>query len=162
MHERREIMSRKRTAKGARVIRTINRGSVKVALKLRKDTGMYYAKTRLRGRRTRTSLKTTSLEQAVELATELTEALAAEVDRIGDQTYSSATRHLTLGIAFDIFRAEGLPMHVGSNHWVNLDRAMRVAEAVLGRGMELREVDQVQLNRFKAARAEGGFMIAQL
>ena len=161
---------RKRARKGAKIIAALTApgGSTQVHVKKREDGRgwLYYAEYRhpTRGRR-RPSLQTDDLDEAKRRAAQIAEELAL-LDGTGpEEELARITQsRVELGTAFDAYREGRLPHFVNdgkpNGHWVNLDRVIRVAEAIWGRDQVVCEIGESHVDLFKATRAEGDFQVA--
>lgn len=161
---------KKRAKKGSKAVATISAGggAATVDVKEREDGRgwLYYAEYRHpeKGRQ-RPSLQTDDLEEAKRRALEIAEELVLLLEAgTGDELARISQRNVKLGQVFDEYRRARLPHFVREDgvptgHWVNMDRVIRVAEAIWGRDHLVCEIGITQVDDFKVRRTRGGFEI---
>lgn len=158
----------KRASKGSKVVHEVTSGEVVVHVKKRVDGRgwLFYAEFMhpTKGRQ-RPSLQTDDLEEAVRNAQEIADELALLIESGSVEHLATISQsRVTLGQVFDEYRREQLPNFIESEgspngHWVNMDRAIRVAEGIWGRDQVVCELGPSQVARLKAARLAGGVKI---
>ncbi len=160
---------KRRAPRGSRAVVTVTaaQGAVEVMVKERQDGrgSLFYAEYThpTKGRR-RQSLQTDDISLAKTRAQEIANELAVLLSHHPKADVSlQDLEDLRLGDLFAQFRAHRLPNFVKdgvpNGHWLNLDRTMRIAEAILGRNQVVSEIGQTEVDRFRRERAAGGFAI---
>ena len=163
-------VTKRRAKRGSKIVAsvTVADGAVRIDIKKRTDGRgyRYYAEypDPQTGKRRRPSLETDDLDEAKRNATELA-TWVAYMASLG--TIEELARHeqstIELGELCDAFRLVRMPKLIKggkpTDHFVNLDRTIRVVETVLGRETVVCEMDATELDDLIEARSEGGFKI---
>jgi len=168
-HKNGSRRKKKRARKGAKVVATVRagKGAPKVDIKKREDGRgwLYYAEYQhpTKGRQ-RPSLQTDVLDEAKRNAAEIAGELALLVGQgTSEDLARIAQSKVDLGTVFDAYRRERMPQFVKGGvpnpHWINMDRVIRVAETLLGRGQVVCEIGESLIDGLKKRRLEGEFEI---
>jgi len=162
----------RRAAKGSKIIETVRAGNGAAVVHIKERTDnrgwRYYAEFPHpeTGKRTRPSLQTDDLDEARRNAQELADELLILLDQGSPEDLARVSQYrVTLGGLFDEFRRVRMARMLtkegkATPHHINLDRVIRVSEAIIGRDQLVCETGEDQVDAYKAMRRAGGVTVA--